>query len=81
MSREATEALILENELIKRYQPRYNVMLKDSKTNPYLKITNEAFSKVQWYLRVTLEELDVDRPLIMIINGFVEGGRGQVVTA
>jgi len=46
-----------------------------------LKITNEAFSKVQWYLRVTLEELDVDRPLIMIINGFVEGGRGQVVTA
>lgn len=36
---------------------------------------------MQWYLRVTLEELDVDRSLIMIINGFVEGGRGQVVTA
>ena len=53
--------------------------LGDSHAN--LKITNEAFSKVQWYLRVTLEELDVDRPLIMIINGFVEGGRGQVVTA
>jgi hemoglobin len=46
-----------------------------------LKITNDAFSKVQWYLRVTLEELDIDRPLIMIINGFVEGGRSQVVTA
>ena len=46
-----------------------------------LKITDEAFSKVQWYLRVTLEELDVNRSLIMIINGFVEGGRGQVVTA
>ena len=46
-----------------------------------LKITDEAFTKVQWYLRVTLEELDIDRPLIMIINGFVEGGRGQVVTA
>jgi hemoglobin len=46
-----------------------------------LKITDEAFSKVKWYLQVTLEELDVDRPLIMIINGFVEGGRGQVVTA
>ena len=46
-----------------------------------LKITDDAFSKVQWYLRVTLEELDVDRSLIMIINGFVEGGRGQVVTA
>jgi len=46
-----------------------------------LKITDSAFTKVQWYLRVTLEELDVDRPLIHIINGFVEGGRSQVVTA
>ena len=46
-----------------------------------LKITDAAFTKVQWYLRVTLEELDVDRPLIHIINGFVEGGRSQVVTA
>ncbi len=41
-----TEALILENELIKRYQPRYNVMLKDSKTYPYLKITNEAWPRI-----------------------------------
>jgi excinuclease ABC subunit C len=42
----ATEALILENELIKRYQPRYNVMLKDSKTYPYLKITNEDWPRI-----------------------------------
>ncbi len=42
----AAEALILENELIKRYQPRYNVMLKDSKTYPYLKITNEEWPRV-----------------------------------
>src|SRR5687768_14445648 len=42
----ATEALILENELIKRYQPRYNVMLKDSKTYPYLKITNEEWPRI-----------------------------------
>lgn len=41
-----TEALILENELIKRYQPRYNVMLKDSKTYPYLKITNEEWPRI-----------------------------------
>src|SRR3954466_13314233 len=41
-----TEALILENELIKRYQPRYNVMLKDSKTYPYLKITHEEWPRI-----------------------------------
>lgn len=46
-----------------------------------LKITDAAFTKVQWYLRVTLEELDVERSLISIINGFVEGGRSLVVTA
>ena len=42
----ATEALILENELIKRYLPKYNVMLKDSKTYPYLKITNEEWPRL-----------------------------------
>ncbi len=42
----ATEALILENELIKKYQPKYNVLLKDSKTYPYLKITNEEWPRV-----------------------------------
>ncbi|MDQ3541445.1 MAG: GIY-YIG nuclease family protein, partial [Chloroflexota bacterium] len=39
----ATEALILENELIKKHQPKYNVMLKDSKTYPYIRITNEEW--------------------------------------
>jgi excinuclease ABC subunit C len=42
----ATEALILENELIKRHQPKYNVMLKDSKTYPYLKITYEEWPRI-----------------------------------
>jgi len=42
----ASEALILENELIKRHQPRYNVMLRDSKTYPYLKITDEEWPRV-----------------------------------
>ena len=41
-----TEALILENELIKKYLPKYNVMLKDSKTYPYLKITDEEWPRV-----------------------------------
>ena len=42
----ATEALILENELIKRHQPRYNVMLKDGKSYPYIRVTNEQWPRV-----------------------------------
>ena len=44
-----------------------------------LSITNEAFDTVAHHLLLTLEELDIDRPLIRIVMGFVEGARGQVV--
>jgi len=40
------EALLLENTLIKKYQPRYNVMLKDDKTYPWICIKNEPFPRV-----------------------------------
>ena len=41
-----TDALLLENNLIKKYQPRYNIMLKDDKTYPWICIKKEPFSRV-----------------------------------
>ena len=41
-----TDALLLENNLIKEYQPRYNVMLKDDKTYPWICIKDEPFPRV-----------------------------------
>ena len=40
------DAFILENELIKNYQPKYNINLKDDKTYPYIVIKNEQFPRV-----------------------------------
>jgi hemoglobin len=44
-----------------------------------LNITDEAFDTVAHHLLLTLEELDIERSLIKIIMGFVEGARPQVV--
>lgn len=40
------EALTLENTLIKRYSPKYNIRLKDSKSYPYIKITDSIYPKI-----------------------------------
>ena len=40
------EALTLENSLIKQYSPRYNIRLKDAKSYPYIKVTNEEYPKI-----------------------------------
>ena len=42
------DAWLLENSLIKKHQPRYNIMLKDDKTYPWIIIKKEAFPRVYW---------------------------------
>ena len=41
-----SDALLLENNLIKQYKPRYNILLKDSKTYPWICVTSEPFPRV-----------------------------------
>ena len=46
------DAWLLENSLIKKHQPRYNVMLKDDKTYPWIVIKNERFPRIYWTRKV-----------------------------
>ncbi|MBO6045814.1 MAG: GIY-YIG nuclease family protein, partial [Bacteroidales bacterium] len=40
------DALLLENNLIKQYKPKYNILLKDSKTYPWICVTSEPYPRV-----------------------------------
>jgi excinuclease ABC subunit C len=51
-----TESLILECNLIKEYFPRYNVLLKDDKSFPYLKITHEAHPRLEVTRRIVKDK-------------------------
>lgn len=48
------DALLLENNLIKQFKPRYNILLKDSKTYPWICVSTEMFPRV--YLTRRLEK-------------------------
>ncbi len=69
-----TDALLLENSLIKKYKPRYNIQLKDDKTYPWICIKNEPFPRVFSTRRVIKDGSKYfgPYPSVKIINTLLE---------
>ncbi len=62
------DAFLLENSLIKKYQPRYNVMLKDDKTYPFICITNEPFPQVFFTRKIVRDGSEYLGPYTSVFN-------------
>ena len=62
------DAFLLENSLIKKHQPRYNVMLKDDKTYPFICIKNEPFPRVFFTRRIIRDGSEYLGPYTSIYN-------------
>lgn len=58
ITRTETEALLLEQTYIKKHQPRYNVLLKDDKSYPFIKISKERHPQIALYRGKTHKQLD-----------------------
>lgn len=62
------DALLLENSLIKKYQPRYNVMLKDDKTYPFICIKKEPFPRVFFTRKIIRDGSEYLGPYTSVYN-------------
>jgi excinuclease ABC subunit C len=62
------DALLLENSLIKHYQPRYNILLKDDKTYPYIVIKKEAFPRIHFTRRYTKDGSEYIGPFTDVVT-------------
>ena len=65
MTSSETESLLLELNLIKQYQPRYNILLKDDKSYPFIKITKEKHPRLI-VTRTVKKELENTSVLILM---------------
>ncbi|MBN1647325.1 MAG: excinuclease ABC subunit UvrC [Spirochaetales bacterium] len=73
-TRNEYEALVLENNLIKQWRPKYNINLKDGKTYPVIKITNEKFPRIFRTRRVQQDNAEYfgPYPQIEVIDRYLE---------